>query len=198
MKKAWELIDKDKKAIDFEGDEKKKEKYEELALVVHLALLKSTDGEDNELVRAQDPEDISAAWNKLVAKHEGEKDEILLKTFDDLILESLTELKGTDIYVERYETRMRVRHVHRRSRSERVELEKHEESAEDVGIFERRDRREAMVRSDRGTSRRGILGRKLHGNLRRRNEPNGFRDVLLRMSRRLGNEEAVEKFKVAG
>lgn len=102
MKKAWELIDNNKKASDFENDQVKKEQYEELALVVHLALLKSTDGEDNELVRAQEPEDISAAWNKLVAKHEGEKDDILLRTFDDLILESLTDLKGTDIYVERY------------------------------------------------------------------------------------------------
>lgn len=99
--KAWESIEKKEKLSDHtEGD--KKEKYRELALKVNLILMRGTEGDENEIVAAQDCEDISAAWNKLIEKHEGNQDEVLLKTFDDIALESFKEIKDTNIYVERY------------------------------------------------------------------------------------------------
>ena len=101
MIKAWSMMENDKTAEDYkEGDER--DKYRELALKVNLLLMQGTEGDDNEIVAAQDSENISAAWRKLVEKHEGNQDEILLKTFDDLALETFTELKDANIYVERY------------------------------------------------------------------------------------------------
>lgn len=102
MIKAWEMIEEKKKLSDFDDDTVKQEKYRELALKVNLILMSGTEGHDNEIVIAQDAEDISTAWYKLVEKHEGSQDEVLLKTFDNIALESFKELKDTDIYVERY------------------------------------------------------------------------------------------------
>lgn len=99
--KAWDLIESEKKPKDF-TDATELEKYKELALKVYLILLRGTEGDDNEIVAAQDNEDISAAWKKLVEKHEGNKDEVLLRTFDDIALESFKDMRNANIYVERY------------------------------------------------------------------------------------------------
>ena len=99
--KAWDLIEGEKKTKDFENPTEL-EKYKELALKVSLILLKGTEGDDNEIVAAQDSEDISAAWKKLVEKHEGNREEVLLRTFDDIALETFKDLNNANIYVERY------------------------------------------------------------------------------------------------
>ena len=98
--KAWDKIQAGEKATDLDGQ--KLEEYKQLALKVNLILMKGTEGHDNEIVAAQDNEDISAAWNKLVEKHEGNQDEILLKTFDDIALETFKSNDEANIYVERY------------------------------------------------------------------------------------------------
>ena len=102
MIKAWTMIEEKKKLSDYDDDTAKQEKYRELALKVNLILMSGTEGHDNEIVTAQDAEDISSAWYKLVEKHEGNQDEVLLRTFDAIALESFKEMKDTNIYVERY------------------------------------------------------------------------------------------------
>lgn len=80
MNKAYEWV-KNKKTKETLTTEENKETYINAALKVNYLLLRSTDGEDNEIVRNQDSEDISTAYYKLVEKYEGNKDEILLRNF---------------------------------------------------------------------------------------------------------------------
>ena len=100
---AYEWIEKETKPSDVKGDPAELKKYKNAALAVNLLLLRTTDGDDNELVRCQDCEDITAAWSKLTAKYEGDKNQRLLRAFDDMILEKFAGIEQAPVYVQRYE-----------------------------------------------------------------------------------------------
>lgn len=97
---AGEWIKEEKKIEDFANVQK--EKFRKTALAVNLMLQRATIGDDNELVRTEDPEAISAAWNKLVNKYEGDKNQKLLRAFDDMILEQFKGADLVDEYVGRF------------------------------------------------------------------------------------------------
>lgn len=101
---AYDWIKEEITAASLKNNPTELAKYKKAALAVGLLLLRTTNGDDNELVRNQDCEvDISSAWTKLVSKYEGDKSQRLLRTFDDMVLERFGGLEQAAVYVGRYE-----------------------------------------------------------------------------------------------
>lgn len=100
---AYDWAEKETKPTELVNNATELAKYKKAALAVNLLLLRTTDGDDNELVRNQDCDDISAAWSMLKAKYEGDKNQRLLRAFDDMVLEKFTSIEQVPVYVQRYE-----------------------------------------------------------------------------------------------